>query len=154
MVTDTIHKCYTVAPVNRQHVINSCNWNPTQVSGYFWNGPCPHKRRLRAPNSQVFENCPQSGVFLKRPAYRLRVDERNGGNIDHTAHACMGCYFISGSEWTGENDSNTLRVDAYLFENDKNIGGLRKKAKVTYPRLSGYLLFHKKYEATREQGWT
>ena len=32
---------------------------------------------------------------------------------------CKGCYFISVLVWTGENDSNTLRVDA-IFSKTTN----------------------------------
>ena len=60
---------------------------------------------------------------------------------------CKGCYFISVLVWTGENDSNTLRVDAirkrYAWTLSfrkrqinlvfKNIRSLREKAKVTAP---------------------
>ena len=66
---------------------------------------------------------------------------------------CKGCYFISVLVWTGENDSNTLCVDAirkrYVWTLSfrkrqinlvfKNIRSLREKAKVTatpsFPRL-------------------
>ena len=33
--------------------------------------------------------------------------------------------------WTGENDSNTLRVDAYFFENGEN--------KSLFSKISGYV---------------
>ena len=55
---------------------------PPQVSGYLWRRifsrfslPSTHNQRLRAPKTQAFENRPQSGDFLRTPAY-FRVDVR------------------------------------------------------------------------------
>jgi len=60
--------------------------------------------------------------FLKTQACRLREDGRKHDVMHHLLLAlrmlCEGCYRISiVFVWMGENDSNTLRVDAYFFAN-------------------------------------
>lgn len=52
------------------------------------------EQRFQAPETQVFENGPQSGAFSESPAYRLCEQTRTGffeyGDvIDDTAHALL-----------------------------------------------------------------
>ena len=62
----------------------------------------PHQRRFRAPKTQVFENGPQRGFFLKTTADRFRADgrKRKLSNLAMMSYiiTCMpykGCYRIS-----------------------------------------------------------
>ena len=52
------------------------------------------EQRFQAPETQVFENGPQSGAFSESPAYRLCEQTRTGffeyGDVIHdTAHALL-----------------------------------------------------------------
>ena len=83
----------------------------------------------RPPLVSPFEH--QKRRFSKR-AFRVEIVENasfsftNGRTktdaFDHTAYGMLA-YFHRSSVfvWTGENDSNTLRVDAYFSENGENV---------------------------------
>ena len=76
--------------------------------------PSTRDRHFRAPKTQVFTNGRKSGVFRKR-----RADRRIQRILNTTLRMlCKGMisYFshVSVFMWTGEKDSNTLRVDAYF----------------------------------------
>ena len=82
------------------------------------------QRRFRAPETQVFENGPQRGVFWKTTADRFHADgqKRKLSNHDdvihHNVHALQGLlsYFHLSSVFVrrDKNDSNTIRVDKAL----------------------------------------
>ena len=89
------------------------------VTGYFENGgffllfnlPFTCKRRQSGTENATFQKRSPEWRFLKTPSSRSRVYQ--------------GCYRISiilvfSCMWTGENDLNTLRVEAYLFSERTN----------------------------------
>ena len=89
--------------------------------------PSSNKRRFLASRLQLFGNGPQSGVFFNRQLIAfVWTDEKVFSNtinaIHYPAHAlCKGCYHIfivlAFSCGRAKNESNTLRVDMYFFQN-------------------------------------
>ena len=116
-------------------------------------------RSKRSPKTHLFKNALQSRDFLKTPAFRVFVyvwTDENGGfsntmmsyikklhlttSLYHSiTHAQQGMlsYFhrFSNLVWTGENDSNTPRVDTFILF--YFFGKRRKKS--PFSNISGYM---------------
>ena len=103
-------------PSERKHSI-SC----------LFSHPSSNKRRFLASRLQLFGNGPQSGVFFNRQLIAFvwtdgKVFSNTINAVHYPAHAlCKGCYHIfivlAFSCGRAKNESNTLRVDMYFFQN-------------------------------------
>ena len=91
---------------------------------------CPHVENGQWKH--FFQKRSPEWRFLKTRAYRFPWKDENNDVIHHTAHALEGMvsYLVnvfspfhrfSVFVWTREDDSDTIRVDAYYFENGEKI---------------------------------
>ena len=105
--------------------------------------PSTRQRRFRALETPLFENAVPEWIFFKKKrAYFFRVNDRKRRfsiRWRHTSYnACPvkdAIVFLSSFsvfKWKGENDSNTLRVDADFFSKIETNLGFQK-----YPGTCG-----------------
>ena len=89
----------------------------------------PHVNGVFGRQKSRFPNASPEWSFLKTLAYRFRADERK-----QVFWYYMLSYFhrFSVFVWMGESDLNTLRVDAYFYEN----GGKNLRCQ-KYPDIFG-----------------